>query len=154
MVLLLQELIRIDIHRLVRNDYWSATVGGYRLELNPVSYGRNYFLVLDVNGVRTSQRWMLSTRPIRGRLQRGGKIPWDKNEVWYVHGNDGRRYCHLYLNPPSNQIGTRDAISGKYKCNVLSRKKRQAEKAFRDELKKIIYRGPRTIPAFGDLWLS
>jgi hypothetical protein len=137
MVLLLQELIRIDIHRLVRNDYWSATVGSYRLELNPVSYGKNYFLVLDVNGVRTSQRWILSTRPIRGRLQRGGKIPWDKSEVWYVHGNDGRRYCHLYIDAGTHRIGTRRDHQARYRCNCLSAKQRKAGKEFRQALKAI-----------------
>ena len=66
MVLLLEKLIKIDIHRLVRNDCWAATVGDYRLELNPTRNGANYFLTLNVNDVPTPRRWMLSTRPIRG----------------------------------------------------------------------------------------
>ena len=97
MVLLLEKLIKIDIHRLVRNDCWAATVGDYRLELNPIRSGANYFLTLNVNDVPTPRRWMLSTRPIRGRLQRGGSIPWDKSEVWYVHSANGRRRSHLYI---------------------------------------------------------
>jgi hypothetical protein len=137
MVLLLEELIKIDIHRLVKNDYWSGTVGDYRLELNPISDGKDYFLALNVNGVRTPQRWMLSTRPIRGRLQRGGRVPWDRSEVWYVHGRDGRRYCHLYIDPVSHQIGTRHDHGARYRCNCLSRKQRQAEKRFREEIKAI-----------------
>jgi hypothetical protein len=86
MVLLLEQLIKIDIHQLVKNDYWCGTVGNYRLELNPLRDEKNYFLTLDVNGVRTPKQWMLSSRPIRGRLHRGGCIPWDRNKffMWLV----------------------------------------------------------------------
>ena len=51
MVLLLEKLIKIDIHRLVQNDYWAATVGDYRLELNPIRSGANYFLTLSFEDV-------------------------------------------------------------------------------------------------------
>ena len=137
MVLLLEKLIKIDIHRLVRNDCWAATVGDYRLELNPIRSGANYFLALNVNDVPTSRRWMLSTRPIRGRLQRGGRIPWDKSEVWYVHSANGRRCSHLYINAATCLIGTRDEHGARYRGNCLSGKKRQAEKLFREALHAI-----------------
>jgi hypothetical protein len=137
MVLLLEKLIKIDIHRLVQNDCWAATVGEYRLELNPIRNGANYFLTLNVNGVRTTRRWMLSNRPIRGRLQRGGSIPWDKSEVWYVHSANGRRCSHLYINAATCLIGTRDEHGARYRGNCLSAKKRQAEKLFREALHAI-----------------
>ena len=137
MVLLLEKLIKIDIHRLVQNDCWAATVGEYRLELNPIRNGANYFLTLNVNGVRTTRRWMLSNRPIRGRLQRGGSIPWDKSEVWYVHSANGRRCSHLYINAATCLIGTRDEHGARYRGNCLSGKKRQAEKLFREALHAI-----------------
>ena len=137
MVLLLEKLIKIDIHRLVRNDYWAATVGDYRLELNPIRSGSNYFLTLNVNDVPTSRRWMLSTRPIRGRLQRGGSIPWDNSEVWYVHSANGRRRSHLYIDAATCSIGTRDEHGARYRGNCLSAKKRQAEKLFREALHAI-----------------
>ena len=137
MVLLLEKLIKIDIHRLVQNDYWAATVGDYRLELNPIRSGANYFLTLNVNDVPTTRRWMLSTRPIRGRLQRGGSIPWDKSEVWYVHSANGRRCSHLYIDAATCLIGTRDEHGARYRGNCLSAKKRQAEKLFREALHAI-----------------
>jgi hypothetical protein len=137
MVLLLEKLIKIDIHRLVQNDYWAATVGDYRLELNPTRNGANYFLTLNVNDVRTPRRWMLSTRPIRGRLQRGGRIPWDNSEVWYVHSANGRRCSHLYINAATCSIGTRDEHGARYRGNCLSAKKREAEKRVREALHAI-----------------
>jgi hypothetical protein len=137
MVLLLEKLIKIDIHRLVRNDYWAATVGDYRFELNPIRSGANYFLALNVNDVPTTRRWMLSTRPIRGRLQRGGSIPWDKSEVWYVHSANGRRCSHLYIDAGTGSIGTRDEHGARYRGNCLSAKKREAEKRFREALHAI-----------------
>ena len=137
MVLLLEKLIKIDIHRLVQNDYWAATVGDYRLELNPIRSGANYFLTLNVNDVPTPRRWMLSNRPIRGRLQRGGSIPWDKSEVWYVHSANGRRRTHLYIDATTCSIGTRDEHGARYRGNCLSAKKRQAEKLFREALHAI-----------------
>jgi hypothetical protein len=137
MVLSLEELIKIDIHQLVKNDYWCGTVGNHRLELNPVRDEKNYFLALDVNGMRTPKRWLLSTRPIRGRLQRGGSIPWDRNEVFYVVGADGRRCSYLYINAATREIGTRHDHRARYRCNCLSAKKRQAEKQFREAVKQI-----------------
>jgi hypothetical protein len=137
MVLLLEQLIKIDIHQLVKNDYWCGTVGNYRLELNPVRDEKNYFLTLDVNGMRTPKHWMLSTRPIRGRLQRGRRVPWDKNEVFYVVGADGRRCSYLYINPATDEIGTRHDHRARYRCNCLSAKKRRDEKAFRTAMQQI-----------------
>ena len=58
---------------------------------------------------------MLSTRPIWGRLQRGGNIPWDKSEVWYVHSANGRRCAHLYIDAATCSIGTRDEHGARYR---------------------------------------
>jgi hypothetical protein len=137
MVLLLEQLIKIDIHQLVKNDYWCGTVGNQWLELNPVRDEKNYFLTLDVNGMRTPKQWMLSSRPIRGRLHRGGCIPWDRNEVFYVVGADGRRCSYLYINPATREIGTRHDHRARYRCNCLSAKKRESEKAFREAMQQI-----------------
>jgi hypothetical protein len=136
MVLLLEKLIKIDIHRLVRNDYWAGIVDGYKLELNPVRSGETYFLMLDVNGSRAPQRWMLSTRSIRGRLWRGGRIPWG-SEVWYVHGANNKRRRFLYINAATCEIGTRDDHGARYRCCCLSHKQWLAHKRFRDTLKEI-----------------
>jgi hypothetical protein len=100
------------------------TIGAYKLSLNPERIGGRYYLTLDVNNIRVPQRWLLSTRTIAGRLRRGGKIPWDKFEVWYVHGANNRRYRFLYVNPTTFEIGTRADHNAQYTYNCLSDKQR------------------------------
>jgi hypothetical protein len=120
----LEQLFRIDIHRTVTDGYWVRTIGGYKICLNPERHRNFDVLTLDVNNVRAPQRWILSTRRIAGRLRRGGKIPWDKSEVWYVHGSNNRRYRFLYVNPVTFEIGTRTDHRAQYTYNCLSDKQR------------------------------
>jgi hypothetical protein len=75
--------------------------------------------------VRQPKRWLLSTRPIRGRLRDGGFIPWDKSEVWYVTGPNGKRYRHLYIHPEQLRIGTREEFGAWYDCDCDSDKERE-----------------------------
>jgi hypothetical protein len=135
----LEKLLKIDIHRTVTDGFWVKTVGGYKIALNPERHHGMHVLTLDVNNIRVDQQWHLSTRTIAGRLQHGGTIPWDKSEVWYVHGSanaplgrNNRRYRFLYINPTTFEIGTRADHNAQYTYNCLSDKQRIAYRIARD----------------------
>jgi hypothetical protein len=119
-----EQLTRIDVHRAVTDDHWVKTVGGFKISVNPERHRNLDVLTLDVNNVRAPQRWLLSTRTISGRLRNGGKIPWDKSEVWYVTGGNNKRYRFLYINPVTFEIGTRTDHRAQYTYNCLSDKQR------------------------------
>jgi hypothetical protein len=127
-----EELHKIDIHCTVTSGYWSRRIGDYKLCLSSELIGERYFLVLDVNTVRAPIRYLLSSRTIGGRLQRGGKIPWDKSEVWYVHGRNNKRYRFLYINPSTFEIGTRDDHGARYHYNCLSERQRLRYREYLD----------------------
>src|SRR5262245_10534283 len=117
------ELLRIDIHRLVTNGYWSANIGDYKVRLSPECIGGQHYLVLDVNNCRLPKRWLLSSIPIIGRLK---YIPWDKSEVWYVQSstNPHRRFRFLYINARTMDIGTRDEHCARFPYNCFSERQR------------------------------
>lgn len=120
----IENLLRIDIHQLIKDDHWTWVVRGYKLSLNPESQKGRYVLTLDVNNIRMPQQWRLSPRPIAGRLHRGGKVPWDKNEVWHVVGRNNKRYRFLYIKPSTFEIGTRHDHNARYTYDSLSTKQR------------------------------
>jgi hypothetical protein len=139
MILMLEKLLKIKIHAVVKADHWSAMIRGnpdYQLELKPMVENKNYLLVLYMNGQRTTRCWQLSSCEIRGRLNNGGSIPWGF-ESWYVVGWNGKRYRHLYVSPETQQFGTRHEICGRYRAQIISIKARKAAKDYRDALKEI-----------------
>jgi hypothetical protein len=95
--------------------------------LVPERFGGEFFLQLFVDYIRQPKRWLLSSRPLRGKLHRGGFIPWDKSEVWYVVGSNGKRYRHLYIHPEEFSIGTREEFGAWYDCDCYSDKQFASE---------------------------
>jgi hypothetical protein len=96
---------------------WTLQIGQYEVSLVPERFGGDFYLQLFVDYVRQPKRWVLSSRPLRGKLHRGGFIPWDKSEVWYVIGSNGKRYRHLSIHPEQLRIGTREEFGAWYDCD-------------------------------------
>jgi hypothetical protein len=88
--------------------------------LVPERFGGEFFLQLFVDYIR-------QPKPLRGKLHRGGFIPWDKSEVWYVVGSNGKRYRHLYIHPEEFSIGTREEFGAWYDCDCYSDKQFASE---------------------------
>jgi hypothetical protein len=123
-VLRTDQLIQIDIHKLVLDDHWSRIIGTNELKLSPERIGQDHYVVLYVNNIRQpSCCWRLSSQPIRGRLQNGGFIPWDRAEIFYAVGHNGKRYRFLYA--LTTDIDTRDELGIKQAYNRLSKKQRK-----------------------------
>jgi hypothetical protein len=117
-----EDLIKIDIHRTVLAGYCERRVGEYRLRFSTEMVGNDYCLVLDVNSVQVPMHWTLCSMTIRGRLRNGGRIPWDRNEIWYVVGDHNKRYKFLYINLNTFRIGTRDGLGARHRSNCMSRR--------------------------------
>jgi hypothetical protein len=128
----IKDLIRIFIHRTILAGEASVEVGPYTIRLKHEEFQGQEYLQLFVNNFRQPKSWRLSTKPLRGKLKYG-YIPIDRDEQYYVIGNDGRQYSHLFINPQTFDIGTRMDFGAKYACECLSAK----DRIFNRELKAI-----------------
>jgi hypothetical protein len=121
-----EELIPVNIHHAVTR-HWARVIQGNHISFSAENHNNREILVLYVNGIRKDFYWYLSSHVIKGRLRRGGKIPWDKNEVYFVIGRDNKtRYRYLYIDPiaPDNlPIGTKTDFGARYLSRSLSKKK-------------------------------
>jgi hypothetical protein len=96
-----------------------------KIELRHVQDG----IILFVDDVQQPVRWEVYERKILGDIShRGGCIPHDRSWVYYVWGNDRRRYKFLYLLPlPEGRfrIGTRTDFGAVYTRDCCSRRQRR-----------------------------
>jgi hypothetical protein len=122
---ILEDFIKIDVHQTIMDDHWSQRVNGFKLALNPIRIGADYCIQLSVNDVPVDRVWKVYCRPLRGSLQRNGKIPPDKSEVFYIIGDNNKRYRYLYINPATNGIGTRADHCARFLYNCLSHPQRE-----------------------------
>jgi hypothetical protein len=72
--------------------------------------------------------WPISSRPLRGRLWRNGRICWDNDEVFYII-HDGSRLAYLYVNPNTPSIGPLAYHAARYDSRCLSKEQRKAWRA-------------------------
>jgi hypothetical protein len=120
----LNRLIKVDVNRLCCDGDYSNQIGRFHLTLEHTERG----IELIVNNVRQPIVFPIYERPLRGRLWRGGKIPWDKSVVYLASGLlDHRRCRHLYIDPVSYSIGTRWDFrpAHTYDSRCLSQKNRK-----------------------------
>jgi hypothetical protein len=103
----ISHLIKFDVHSVVKNDGETKYLDVGKLTLMPVGK----YLKLFFTDQPTQLSWLISEKPIVGRLQRGGYIPWDKAAQYYVHSHEKphKRFKFLYVN--GTQIGTMDEIN-------------------------------------------
>ena len=120
-----QLAIRIPIQTLCYSGAWSRVIDNSKIELRHVQDG----IILLVDDVQQPVRWEVYERKIRGDIShRGGYIPHDRSWVYYVWGNDRRRYKFLYLLPlPEGRfrIGTRTDFGAVYTRDCYSRRQRK-----------------------------
>jgi hypothetical protein len=106
----LDQLTKLDIHQIVSgNGYWQGKIQNHSVLLDV----RQDFLIFYIDGEPVKQ-WRLSSQPHLGKLQHGGRIPWECDEIYFVVGADGKRYRHLWLNLESLEIGTRKELGARY----------------------------------------
>jgi hypothetical protein len=126
-----QLTIRIPIQALCYDGAWIRVIADTKIELRHVQDG----IILLVNDVLQPVSWKIYERKIRGDIShRGGYIPHDRSWVYYVWGNDGRRYRYLYLLPlPEGRfrIGTRTDFGAVYIRDCYSRRQRKIEQECR-----------------------
>jgi hypothetical protein len=124
-VLKVEELRKIPIQDLVYSGSWIRVIANTEIELRHVQDG----IILLVNDALQPVSWKIYERKIRGDIShRGGYIPHDRSWVYYVYGNDGRRYKLLYLLPlPEGRfrIGTRTDFGAVYSRDCYSRRQRK-----------------------------
>jgi hypothetical protein len=130
-VLKVEELRKIPIQDLVYSGSWIRTIANTKIELIHVQDG----IRLLVNDELQPVRWQVYERKIRGDIShRGGYIPHDRSWVYYVWGNDRRRYKCLYLVPlPEGRfrIGTRTDFGAVYSGDCYSRQQRKIAQEYR-----------------------
>src|SRR6516162_8023153 len=124
-VLKVEELRKIPIQDLVYSGSWIRVIANTEIELRHVQDG----IILLVNDALQPVSWKIYERKIRGHIShRGGYIPHDRSWVYYVWGNDRRRYKYLYLLPlPEGRfrIGTRTDFGAVYSRGWYSRRQRK-----------------------------
>jgi hypothetical protein len=108
-----------------------------RRSLVPELINGRHVLSLFVNHLREPMTWELSFRYHRGWLQRHGFIPHDCDQVWYVVGANGKRYCCLYINPDTCRIGTRDDHFPMGHTQQYRRRNRAPEMSFREQCREM-----------------
>lgn len=117
-VLRVSHLTRVPIKQIIETGF-SKIIGNNKITLNHVIGG----IELVINNFPANKIFPLYEKPIRGRLQRSGRIPWDNNIQYYVVGADGKRRRFLYLSPAS--IGTISDFPAAYDSTCRSRKQRK-----------------------------
>ena len=126
-----QLTIRISIQALCYSGAWIRVIANTKIELRHVQDG----IILLVNNMQQPVRWQVYERTIMGDIShRGGYIPADKRWVYYVWGNDRRRYRYLYLLPlPKGRfrIGTRTDFSAVDSRDCYSRRQRKIAQEYR-----------------------
>jgi|SRR5262245_21192795 len=106
----LDQLTKIPIHQIVSgHGYWQQNVQNRSVLLDC----HQGFLIFYLDGEPVRQ-WRLSSQPHLGKLQHGGRIPWQGDEIYFVAGADGKRYRHLWLNIETLEVGTRKELGARY----------------------------------------
>src|SRR6516164_5206519 len=120
-----QLTIKIPVQALCYSGAWIRVIANTKIELRHVQDG----IILLVNDVLQPIQWKIYERRIGGDIShRGGYIPQDRSWVYYVWGNDRRRYKYLYLLPlPEGRfrIGTRTDFGAVYSRDCYSRRQRK-----------------------------
>jgi hypothetical protein len=120
-----EQLRNIPIQQLVYSGSWMRMIANTKIELKHVENG----IILLINDVLQPVRWQVYERRIRGDIShRGGFIPDDKSWVYYVWGNDRRRYrylCLMSLPDGRFRIGTRHDFGAVYTSSCYSRRQRK-----------------------------
>jgi hypothetical protein len=124
-VLRTSDLIKIPIHVTFVAGGYMLRVGPYRLDLIPEEVNGTDALRLYVDRNPTPKIFLISAVKIRGKLQRGGYVPWDRSHRYYVVGNGGQRFKFLYVHPKSYNIGTCVDFGARFPYNVLSKGQRR-----------------------------
>src|SRR5262245_54331606 len=75
--------------------------------------------------------------PHRGRLQRGGSIPYRNDEVYFVLGPEGHRFRHLFIDPEDMRVGTRLDFFPRHWRAYPRGKAKQENKNFHDQCREM-----------------
>ena len=121
---LVEDLWRVDVNRVARVGVHRARVCGLLIQVEARSCSDlvddGAFLRLSLPGLPTTSRtWRL----VPVSQARSGVPDFDRSCSWWVVGNDGRRYRHLYFCPTTGECGTRTDLNLKYGCQRWSRRK-------------------------------
>jgi hypothetical protein len=132
----LSDAIKIPIQTVCYQG-WSKQINGHVIELDHLSDG----IALTTDGYRHPIRWKVYEQRIKClHLRNGGGCPEDRRYIYYVYGQDGKRYRALYLR--GDNIGTRVDHGLRYNRDCMSRRQRAAY-SIRFERRKAIRRRRR-----------
>jgi hypothetical protein len=126
-VLKLNNLTRISVQKLIKEDGWTGRLGNWRISIEPrMKPDESTFLVVILDD-QPKLTFQVAEQVIKGRLSHGGFISWDKNTIYYAVSNlDGKRGRHLYLGFIGGDIhvGIRTDFKATYQSACLSRNQR------------------------------
>jgi hypothetical protein len=87
---------RIPVKRICYDGSWTGMINGNEVELEHCKDNTIRCLVNNV----VVRAWKVYELELRNRLRNGGYIPHDRRWIYYIWGNDNRRYKFLYIIPP------------------------------------------------------
>jgi hypothetical protein len=106
------ELISVQIQRVVMNGYWEKQIGQFKVSLVPEARGRTYYLVMFVNNHRQPCEWQITSLPVKGNISyRGGYYRPDQESYYVVSRNNGKRRKFVHIAPATSDIGTVDEFA-------------------------------------------
>src|SRR5712671_1582187 len=121
---LVEDLWRVDVNRVARVGVHRARVCGLLIQIEArccsdlVEDGAR--ITLSLPGLPTASRtWRL----VPVSQARSGVPDFARSCSWWLIGNDGRRYRHLYFCTSTGECGTRIDLNLKYGCQRWSRRK-------------------------------
>jgi len=115
---LVEDLWRVDVNRVAGVEFIGLGVCGLLIQVEARSCSDlvddGAFLRLSLPGLPTTSRtWRL----VPVSQARSGVPDFDRSCSWWVVGNDGRRYRHLYFWPDDRRVWHRTDLNLKYGCS-------------------------------------
>ena len=113
-----RRLTKLSVREII-NEGWIKQINQDLLELFQID---DDHIALRVNEQLTNIRFKIAGQTIPNRLWRNGYVPHDKQWLWYVVDERGRKRRFLYL--LNKQFGTREQLGLRFVYNCMSRNQR------------------------------